>query len=142
MIDIDLKSNELKDRLYNDSHILNIIDNYNKALNGCLNLGGLKFYCYLFEQPKRTQLDNINKDGFHLMVPEICTTIEIRHAVRNRAVELCNESKVFNHYLETDDKLIDKSVVSSNGWFLYGSYKPGGAPYTLTKVYNKKAKGN
>jgi len=43
---------------------------------------------------------------------------------------------MFNEFIENVDKIIDKAVVSSNGWFLYGSKKPNGELYKLTKIYN------
>ena len=59
-----------------------------------------------------------------------------RHLIRQYVVNLCTDENIFETFLETPDKIIDKAVVSSNGWFLYGSKKPGGQMYKLSQVYN------
>lgn len=139
LIDVDLKSKEAhEDRLYNDTHIRTLLNIYNNVLNEFLDVDNLDYNLCVLEKPQKTNIDDIYRDGLHIMIPEICTTIEIRHAIRNRVIQLCNEYDLFNNYSDKIDKIIDKSVISSNGWFLYGSYKPNGLPYKLSKVYDKQ----
>ena len=51
---------------------------------------------------------------------------------------MCEDEGIFEGYLNGPDKIIDKAVVSTNGWFLYGSKKPTGYPYTLSCIYDSK----
>ena len=140
IVDIDLKiptETYLNDtRLYDNDLIHSIIKKYKKIISTYMEYDKDKFLVCLFEKTKPTQLDDIYKDGFHLIFPSICTTPEIRHFLRYKVVELCNQDNTFISFIDSPDTIIDKSVVSSNGWFLYGSKKPCGQLYKLTRVYD------
>ena len=41
---------------------------------------------------------------------------------------------MFNKYTNAD--IIDRAVVSSNCWLMYGCCKPNKEPYTVSKYYN------
>jgi P4 family phage/plasmid primase-like protien len=139
LIDIDLKQPiTTTKRLYKKKDIMKLIKIYYHVMNDFLDLNTLDYNFYIFEKPSCTIKDDYIKDGFHIMIPEICTVTDVRHLIRKRVVDICNEDKIFEDDLDTADKIIDKSVVSSNGWFLYGSFKPAGLPYKLSKIYNNK----
>lgn len=139
LIDIDLKQSiDNNKRLYNKKDIIKLIKIYNYVINYFLDMNTINYNFFVFEKPSYITKDNIIKDGFHIMIPEICSTTNVRHMIRKRVVDICCEDKLFSNNLDSVDKIIDKSVVSSNGWFLYGSFKPGGLPYKLTKIYNNK----
>ena len=70
------------------------------------------------------------------MFPQTCVQTRIRHLIRVMAVKLCKEEEIFSGYTQPVEKIIDKSVVSSNNWFIYGSKKPNGHVYKLKKIYN------
>jgi P4 family phage/plasmid primase-like protien len=125
-------------RLYKKQDILKLIKIYYHVLNEFLDLNSLDYNFYIFEKSDYSIKDDIIKDGFHITIPEICTITDVRHTIRKRVVDICIEDKIFEKDLDTVDKIIDKSVVSSNGWFLYGSFKPSGLPYKLSKIYNNK----
>lgn len=150
IVDIDLKvpiddiSNityyNTNNRLYDDTMIMYIIEKYISVLNKYFildesTLHELSSIC-VFEKEEMQQQNDIYKDGFHIMFPYVCTNTNCRHLIRNDVVKLCSEDNIFDNYLESIDKIIDKSIVSSNGWFLYGSKKPIGLPYKLTKSYD------
>ena len=140
IVDIDLKipiENYLDNsRLYDETLIFNIIKKYKKVISLYLDYNKSEFSVCLFEKGKPTEIDDICKDGFHLIFPTICTTSDIRHLLRYKVVELCNQDNTFASFIDNSDIIIDKSVVSSNGWFLYGSKKPTGQLYKLTSVYD------
>lgn len=139
IIDIDLKlpieNYTPKTRLYDNELILNIINKFITIMDIYLNYNKNDINICVFEK-NIVELDDICKDGIHIMFPDICADINLRHLIRHKVVELCNKDGLFQIYLDTADKIIDKAVVSSNGWFLYGSKKPGGQNYKLTQVYN------
>ena len=140
IIDIDLKipiDNYKKNtRLYNNEMIKNIIKNYITIINEYLKMPEQISIC-LFEKQYPTESDDICKDGFHIYIPEIITSTTIRHLIRDRVVKLYSHDNLFEEFIEIPDKIIDKSVVSANGWLLPGSRKPTGQVYKLTRIYNK-----
>ena len=146
IVDIDLEDLEENynkdDRLYDEDMIINIASKYIEAINYYLHISKetakdtLK--CFVFEKPKPTQKDEKIKDGFHLIFPETCVQSKIRHLIRNKVVKKCIDDNIFGNFTNSPEKIIDKAVVSQNGWFLYGSKKPNGQTYELTKVFDHK----
>ena len=146
IVDIDLEGLESDynpgDRLYDEDMIVDITGKYIEAINYYLNVSKdtLKdtLKCFVFEKPKPTQKDDTLKDGFHIIFPDTCVHTKIRHLIRSKVVKQCLEENTFDGYTNSPDKIVDKAVVSTNGWFLYGSKKPNGQLYDLTKVFDHK----
>lgn len=138
-IDIEVPSENYKNtRLYNNKLVLNIIKKYVKSINTYINISpNDQFRICLFEKPRPQEKEGIFKDGFHLMFPDVCIQTKMRHLIRYNVVKMCDEEGTFDGFLNGPDKIIDKAVVSSNGWFLYGSTKPNGQLYTLSYIYDK-----
>ena len=144
IVDIDLKMpidecELVNDRLYDNDLIMNIIDKFKQAITTYLEIVDKnKFKIAVFEKNQKTEVtsNNIYKDGFHIIFPDIIAKSSIRYLIRQNVVEMCREENLFETYIEDADKVIDKAVVASNGWFLYGSKKPEGHLYKLTKMYN------
>ena len=139
IIDIDLKvplnDYNYNDRLYDNELILNIIKKYLLVINKYFKISK-ECQIFLFEKQKMTDIGEIYKDGFHIIFPDLSITKEKRHLIRHEVVKLCEEENTFEKYLDSADTIIDKAVVSSNGWFLYGSKKPEGQHYKITKSYD------
>ena len=131
-------------RLYSDEMIDAVRLAFEQIFTQAFQIKKNKIMYFLQEKPKPTfkkdKLDNtIVKDGFHIIVPEICASADVRHKVRNEAVKILQNSQVFTGL--NVDKIIDKDVVSKNGWFLYGSVKPDTLMgYSVTKYYSKSWK--
>ena len=140
IIDIDLEI-PLEDykggRLYDNNMVLNILGKYIKTLNNYLDVSNIDYHICLLEKKNSTEKDGIYKDGFHIMFQELVVNKQIRHLIRYNVVKLCEADGTFSSFSNAPDKIIDKAVVSSNAWFLYGSKKPTGQLYQLTKIYNK-----
>jgi len=140
IVDIDLEvpvdNYENDTRLYDDDMIQNISKKYLESIRTYIDVPEHKFKFFLFEKNKPTIRDDIVKDGFHLVFPDLCIQTKVRHLLRYKVVKMCEEEETFEGFLNGPDKIIDKSVVSANGWFLYGSTKPNGQPYSLTKIFD------
>lgn len=138
-IDLEIPSEDYKNvRLYSDDMILNIAKKYIDAINSILDVpNGLNKVC-VFEKERAQEKDGVYRDGFHLMFPDLCVHTKVRHLIRYKVVKVCDEEKTFEEYLNGPDKIIDKAVVSANGWFLYGSVKPNGIPYSLSTIYDSE----
>ena len=103
-----------------------------------IKVSNIDYKVCLLEKKNPTEKEGVYKDGFHLMFPELIVEKRIRHLIRNRVVKHCEDDNIFKSFSNSPEKIIDKAVVSSNGWFLYGSKKPNGYLYQLSKIYNKK----
>jgi hypothetical protein len=137
LVDIDLKSNDNK-RLYTSEMYNKIIDAYSESIKKYLKIKNTIWF--LFEKKNTTpKKDSTYGDGFHIVFPHIITDSQTRHKIRDNSVELMKDDKSFKHFSEPLETIIDKAVVSTNGWFLYGSCKPNtNNPYYLTKTNDKK----
>jgi P4 family phage/plasmid primase-like protien len=142
IVDIDLErpleeDMDLNERLYDDELIDNIVEKYIASITKYLDVPELeKNKICIFEKGKPTEKESCLKDGFHIIFPDVCAHTKIRHLIRHNVVKMCVDEDTFEDYSNSADKIIDKAVVSSNGWFLYGSKKPSGQLYTLSKIYN------
>lgn len=143
IVDIDLKNPidcetySSNGRLYDNDLIMTVIEKYKHAITTYLEIKDTKkFIIGVFEKPQKTELNDVYKDGFHIIFPDIIADIPTRHLLRHKVVEMCKEENIFETFIEDVDKIIDKAVVSSNGWFLYGSKKPAGHLYELTRLYD------
>jgi P4 family phage/plasmid primase-like protien len=139
-VDLEIPSDNYVDgtRLYSNELILNVIQKYLNSINKYLDVPEEKLKVCVFEKQKPTEKEGTYKDGFHLVFPELCVQTKVRHLLRYYVVKICDEEGIFQDYVNSPDKIIDKSVVSTNGWFLYGSKKPNGQIYTLSSIYDSK----
>ena len=143
IIDIDLEKpiDDVKsshERLYTKKHIKKIIDEYVKAIEHYLLVSPDKFKACVFEKDKLQEKTTTFKDGFHIIFPELCVHYKIRYLIRSRVVKSCEIQNLFEGYTQPVEKIIDKAVVMTNSWFIYGSCKPSSASYKFTKMYNHK----
>lgn len=138
LIDIDLElpidNYDKNTRLYNDNIIIEIIDTYKKAITKYLDLNNQDFEVALIEKEAPTKKATLVKDGFHLIFYNICANYKIRHIIREEVIKLLENSDIFNGFINTVDKIVDKAVVSTNCWLMYGSKKNDGYLYKLTKI--------
>ena len=72
------------------------------------------------------------KDGFHLLFPYLTLHKKIRHLIVNDVIDMVNKEELFSNF--SNPSAIDKQVVSSNPWMMYGCSKPHSHPYKLTKI--------
>ena len=143
LVDIDLQvsiDDYKGGRLYDDNMIMSIVTKYNKVMKKYLVLPEPN-RIFLLEKEKPTKRENDEKeghykDGFHLMFPDLCVHYKLRHLIRHNVVEMCRDDGTFEEFDQSAEKIIDKAVVSSNGWLMYGSRKPSSHGYKVSKVWN------
>ena len=139
LIDIDLKipsDDYVEGRLYSNSMILTIIDSYREAIKEYLDVTNQELEASVFEKPNPTKKGTMIKDGFHIIFSNICANSKVRHLIRNKVVKKLASDDMFSCYTESIKDIIDKHVVSSNSWLMYGSRKTDGYLYELTKMFN------
>jgi P4 family phage/plasmid primase-like protien len=142
IIDIDLKQVTEKyvdgERLYDESMVLNVINTFRQIIDQYLDLSPSEKLVALFEKPQPTITATTVKDGFHLIFYNICAHYELRHVIRHHVVNTLEDTDLFSNFCNKTNDIIDKAVVSTNSWLMYGSKKQDGQLYTLTKIYNSK----
>jgi hypothetical protein len=138
-IDLEIPIEDYKNtRLYDTDLVKKIIEKYILAINYYLLVTPDKYKICVFEKKKPQEKDTTIKDGIHIILPELCVQSKIRHLIRYRAVKLCIDDDIFSEFTQPPEKIIDKAVVSTNGWFMYGSKKQAGYLYELTTMYDNK----
>lgn len=145
LVDIDLEVpldnfDDDEKRLYNDEMIKLIVDNYRIIIKKYLDIDKKEHQVSIFEKPKATKKATVVKDGFHLIFHNIIAHYKLRHLIRHDVIEILNKTHptMFSMFTKPLKDIIDKAVVSTNSWLLYGSKKPDGQLYTLTSILNNE----
>lgn len=138
LVDIDIEKPLDKyvegTRLYDNKMIQDVVQAYESVFEDILQYKKDDTHFFIQEKEKPTIKNTIVKDGFHIVVPNVIAKADIRHNIRNRVVKILHNSNCFKGI--DVEKAVDKAVVSTNGWFLYGSVKPVTlSGYKVTKYY-------
>jgi P4 family phage/plasmid primase-like protien len=148
-IDLDLRHDLTKDeekqgeplRRYTQEQLESLIQTYISKFNEYIHIPkDMKFYLMEKEAPKIIDKNGkrLVKDGIHIIASNYLVPNAILHKVRNEiledpeVIELFEDIKI-NVPLKD---VIDKSVIQSNNWFLYGSGKPDDFIYKVSKTYS------
>ena len=79
----------------------------------------------VFEKPRAVEKNSEQmKDGVHLMFPYLVTTPEFQFFIRDKILAEYDSIPARPVATNNWDDIVDKSVIQSNGWLLYGSCKP------------------
>ena len=117
IIDINLKISCENKRLYNEKLILNIAKKYIDTIKLYLDISKDKLNFVLLEKNYPDKKEQLYKDGFHIMFPSISTNEKIRHLIRYKVVEMCNNDNTFDGYLNNADNIINKAEFMVFIWF-------------------------
>lgn len=140
--DIDLKYPlDRSNRQHNEGHIKELLKLYAKAIVTYVDLPPqFDIDAYVFQRKTPYPSKGNMKDGIHIMYPDICCDVEIQHAIRTEVLKkldlfLKNPKLGVLDVKNTNDDVVDLSVISRNPWLMFGSRKPGTKPYLLHNVY-------
>ena len=125
-------------RLYTTEQILELISIYRECIEKYCSIIDNELTCCLFEKETFSEKNGEIKDGIHLIFPHLVLHYKIRHLITNDVIKALEEKELFSHLI--DPNVIDKAVVSTNCWMMYGCAKPNSAPYKLTKIYDASNK--
>lgn len=147
LIDIDFDMDTPK-RKYTDADIVYIIKMINSVVREYYKWTGKSLQAFVSEKQSPTKKvskstqDIRYKDGFHIMYPYLALNDEMRHYIIYTTKEKIKEKNGFAHIAYTNefDTIFDTSVITNNGWMMYGSKKYDGQYYFLTKIYDCKYK--
>ena len=140
VIDLDFKSTTETDSpiLYTWDIITEFIKIYHSAISKVLNIDIDENFLTMVStrgDKEKGADETTYKNGVHLQMPGIVCHHSKKFIIREMVIEEVDKRKLFeplNLKNKTSD-VIDKSIIKSNGWLLYGCCKPDCAPYTITK---------
>lgn len=146
LIDLDFRQkpedNPNQNRLYTQENIKTFLEVYVDILKQYIDESELLGRCEAFVMEKKMDKAQKSKsqlkDGVHIMFPKLCPAYKIQFLARYDLVEnekiqqLFKDMKLSN----TARDIVDHSVIKQNGWFMYGSSKPGSCPYQVTNIYD------
>lgn len=146
VIDIDEKyCSSVTSRQHTEENIHNIIKIYNEQITNTFNieLDDPKMVSFIFEKdnvktPKKGN-EKYTKDGVHIMYPYIISNKYAQYHLRSNVIKKLKDNPEYLTNLPLKNELsdlIDKAVISSNGWFMYGSTKPDAETYDLKYILN------
>ena len=123
------------ERRYTPENITSIVSLYQKIINKYFTCEPDELTCYVTERNKPYKLDTEDKirDGFHLYF-NIGLPYSFQHVLRNMVIDEITANDMITNVgtLNPIQDVIDKSVIETGNWFIYGSRKPNLEPYSLT----------
>ena len=138
LIDIDFRYNpEVEKRMHNNEDIINLIDIVLKQFEKIYKLNNEKnINIYIFEKEEPNFLEEVTKDGIHIMTNIIMDNTS-KILIRNMLIE--ELPKIWNHIpiINTWSDVLDIGVIKGDvNWQLVGSRKPGHQQYQLINQFN------
>jgi P4 family phage/plasmid primase-like protien len=122
-------------RMYNKDTIKSIVRLYQTAINKYFDISPECLTCYVTERTKPYKLDDEDKirDGFHLFF-NIGLPYNFQHVLRTIVIDEIVANNLIGNVgtLNPIQDVVDKSVVETGNWFIYGSRKSNLEPYLLT----------
>jgi P4 family phage/plasmid primase-like protien len=134
-IDLEKKKTDYTDgRLYDNDMISEIVELYRDGIKKYLDVDESDLKVCIFEKDEPTFKEFTVRDGIHGFFNKICTSIKIRHLIRNYVVTRASESDTFSDFNKNINDIFDKQIISSAPWLMYGCRKVDGKVYKLTMV--------
>lgn len=140
ILDVDFKfDGDHADRQYTQKDVTYVIDKYNSIVRRYYSATKKDLRSFVSEKdkPSYDAKKNQYKDGWHVIWPNIPVSTGMRYLIRDEVLKEIEEEGGFDHleYINTMDDIIDKCIIESNGWMMYGSQKYKGSLYNLTHIY-------
>lgn len=134
-IDLDFKFPlEQNERKYTLDHVRGMVDLYHKAIRTYLDVSDEQLKAFIFERDAPYKDRGNTKDGVHIMYPHIVCDAEIQLLMRDYV--LLHSQPILSS-IETKNSvedIVDKAVICSNNWLMYGCCKLVSKPYKLTHI--------
>jgi len=143
IVDLDFRYGETKGgpliRHFNHDQVQTFIAMYIAAMIYFTRVEDLEedlvFYDMVKPAPETDK--NQHKDGIHIQCPTLNTSPKFQHAIRGFLLKNEVIAKVFGgtSMSNSAEDCFDKSVISSNGWFLYECCKPDKSQYNVAHIW-------
>lgn len=135
--DLDFKQND-KERKFNIVDIQNIIKLYQQAITHYLDIDPSVLVAHIFTREKPYHAGSFYKDGIHIMFPDIICDTDIQHLIRDHVIKNIGSTFDKLQFINDVKDIIDKSVISTNNWLMYGCSKPGLQPYLCSYIFDSE----
>ncbi len=145
LVDVDLRfDNKHKDREYTKEDVEYFIKKFTEKIQKYYKVKNEHLYAYVCEKeiPSYDEKNKEYKDGFHISYSNLPIHYYMRYLIREEVLAEIEAEDKLSHlpFINSLDDVIDKSVIMSNGWMMYGSNKHEAQAYVLTGIYDKKQK--
>lgn len=148
MIDLDFHypiENNLV-RTFNKSHILSFCKSIGNSIINFFETDRsiLRFFITMRQEPYVDKRKQYNKDGIHIMCPDITLMNDKLTVLRNYILQenYLGESFKDTSYKNKDEDVYDVSMTRDQGWYPYGESKPNVPPYLLSHVFTLNTETN
>jgi P4 family phage/plasmid primase-like protien len=131
IIDADFNQTTSK-RLYTKDTIHNLLKLYETEIKKHIDK---EIVFIVSERNKPYKKLNTYKDGFHAIAPHIRLPTNILEDIRTNVLAQIGDLFSIDKITNTKEDIIDKAVISKNGWMPIGCYKPSNKPYEITYIY-------
>lgn len=136
-IDLDFKFNvDDNKRKYTIDTIKDIVEIYHTTIKKYIDIDESKINAYVFERSSPYISRGNCKDGIHIIYPDIITTPEVQLLIRDDVIKKAENILTSLKCKNVINDIIDKSIITTNGWLLYGCSKPSAKPYLLTHIFD------
>uniref|UniRef100_A0A6C0CBX0 SF3 helicase domain-containing protein n=1 Tax=viral metagenome TaxID=1070528 RepID=A0A6C0CBX0_9ZZZZ len=139
LLDFDfVQSGDKPKRYYTTKIIQTLVKEYNRLIYKYLDVKAKFMDAYISEKSAPALRNGEYHDGIHVIYPYICTRHGLQEAMREEFIEIIRELDVFKDIPHNNslEKVVDKSVIYSNGFMMYLSRKNTSyKAYELTHVY-------
>ena len=140
VIDFDFKfdENENGDRIHTEETVYEIVKLYVNEICETfdINKNSNKLHAFVFERPSAYIEKNIKKDGIHIIFPYIVSTPQVQYFIRDNILKKINPILENLPLRNLPSDIIDRSVIYSNGWMLFGSHKPKKDSYQISYIFD------
>ena len=142
-VDLDFKFPlDKHQRQYTMEQIQTIIGYYHQAIKEYLDLSKSPYpekalHAFVFQREAPYKSRGNFKDGVHIMFPFLICHTDLQHIIRERVLSLASIVIQQIGCKNSVSDVIDKSIISTNGWLMYGCSKPGIKPYLLTHIFDE-----
>ena len=123
-------------RKYNIDHVKSIVDLYHKAIKHYIDVSQEELRAFVFERDAPYKDKGNMKDGIHIMYPHIICDTKIQHLIREYVLVNCQPVLAPLGCKNNFEDIVDKSIISTNNWLMYGCSKPVAKPYKLTHIFD------
>lgn len=135
--DLDFKFDlDESNRKYTPDQIKGMVDLYHKAIKTYLDVPDDQVKAFVFERDAPYRDRGNCKDGIHIIYPYIICDTDIQYLIRDYVLLYCQPVLSQIECKNNFDDIVDKSIISTNGWLLYGCSKPVAKPYKLSHIYD------
>ena len=140
VVDFDFKfdENENGDRIHTEETVYEIVKLYVNEICETfdINKNSNKLHAFVFERPSAYIEKNIKKDGIHLIFPYIVSTPQVQYFIRDNILKKINPILENLPLRNLPSDIIDRSVIYTNGWMLFGSHKPKKDAYQISYIFD------